>query len=183
MERLHNLLDTISHITWFIDALSLGGFYLASKKIPDKCSSLYTMMIIFVVGTTMLGYRIYLIWLIGDDTRVNPTINFFWYLGFSTFDLLLLVLLVSVHKIENIKLGSLARYAGAAFICLGLIQLLQYTEIIVFHTDHYIDPLYSLGIPSINIATTLVCFSYALLALYHTHISHQGIKGIKRWTI
>jgi hypothetical protein len=158
-------------------------FYHISKKSVGAKSSLITIIVIFGTNSLMLGYQALLDWYIAAHPGYNPTVNFFWYMGFASFYLGGMTVLYRVHYKENVRIGSLGQYASFSFFAAGSLQLFQYIEIVLFKTNTNMFQIYTYGIPAINIATVLVCFGFALMALYYLHFSKKGLVGLKRWTI
>jgi hypothetical protein len=82
-----------------------------------------------------------------------------------------------------VRIGSLGQYLACSFFTLGTILLLQYGEIIINNTNKHFFDLYTLGIPAINIATTLVCLGLALVTIIQLKFGKKGIQGMGRWNI
>jgi hypothetical protein len=183
MNELYELLDGISRVLWVFYAASLVMFYHVSKKIKNVRSSFIVITIIFVANSIMFGYQELLDWYIEGHPGYNPVVNFCWYVGFASLNIIAMKALYIVHKKENVKIGTLGQLVNVAFFTLVCIQLAQYADNIIFKTNQHIIDIYTVGIPTINIATTTVCFSLALVAIYHIHISKKGLEGLKRWTI
>ncbi len=183
MNELYELLDMISRVLWFIYAIALLMFYYISRKHYGAKSSLVTMIIIVVSNTLMLGYQELLDWYIEAHPDYHPVVNFFWFMGFATFYLAALTVLYKVHKTENIKISTLGQYTGVSFLILGCFQLAQYAEIVIFRSTELISGIYTVGIPTLNIAIAVVSLGLGSLAIYYLHGNKKGLEGLKRWTI
>ena len=177
MEEFYPLLNNIAKVTWLFYALSLLMFYYASKGFASKNSDLITLVIIVAFNALMLGYQGILDWYTSVNPGVSPVVHFFWYMGFAGFYLVALIAIFRFHKKENVRIGQLGQYTSFAFFAAGSLQLLQYAEIVLFNTDQYIDKLYTFGIPAINTATGLICFSIALKAAFKTHFKTEKREG------
>ena len=183
MKELYELLNDLSRVLWIIYALTLFMFYYISKKHYGAKSSLVTMIILMVSNTLMLGYQGLLDWYVKEYPGYNPFLNFFWYMGFSSFYLVSLAVLYNVHKAENIKISTLGQFVSVSFLLLGCMQLAQYAEIIIFNSNSHIIDIYTIGIPTLNIAIAVVSFGLGSLAIYYLHGNKKGLEGLKRWTI
>jgi hypothetical protein len=166
MNELTQHLNNIGNTTWFFNAFSLLMLYYLGKNLTAKSSNLLTLIIIVVFNTLMLGYQGILDWYRAANLGVSAVVNFFWYMGFAIFDLIAMRAIYNVHKKENVRIGRLGQYASFAFFAVGTLQLLQYAEIVIFNTNDKVATLYIVGIPSINIATAIICTVVALFSLY-----------------
>lgn len=177
MDDLAILLSNIGRISWLCYAFSLLVVYQASKGLGEKSSNFITLIIIVVFNVLMLGYKEVLDWYMESNPGISPVVNFFWYMGFAGFDLAALRAIYIFHKKENVRIGNLGQYANLAFFAAGSLQLLQYAEIVLFKTDQNIDKIYSIGIPTINIAMALICLGVAAKALFGAHLKKNKQKG------
>jgi hypothetical protein len=183
MNEFYELLENISRVLWFIYALGLLMFYYISKMYYGAKSSLITMITILVTNTLMFGYQEVLLWYVEEHPGVNPVVSFFWYMGFASFYLVSLAVLYKVHKAENVKISTLGQFTSVSFLLLGCLQLAQYSEIVIFKTNIHLVATYTVGIPTLNIATAVVSFGLGSLAIFYLHFNKKGLEGLKRWTI
>lgn len=183
MDELHELLKLIQNISWLFYLLAMLMFYYISKKWSNTSSSLITMIIAVAFGGIMIGYEETLLVFMEDSQEFNPILSFFWFLGFANLELLGIVTLYNVHKKENVRIATLGQFIAFAFFARGSLQLLQYSEILLFNSNKTIYPLYTLGMPAINISIAIVSSCLAAIAIYHLHYHEKGLKGLKKWTI
>ncbi|NQZ09439.1 MAG: hypothetical protein HRT35_19985 [Algicola sp.] len=183
MNELYELLENISRVLWFVYAMALLMFYYISKKYYGAKSSLITMIIILVSNTLMLGYQEVLVWYIEGSPGISSMVHFTWFMGFASFYLISLAVLYKVHKAENVKISTLGQFTGVSFLVSGCLQLAQYAEIVIFKTNVNMKAIYTIGIPTLNIAMAVVSFGLGLLAIYYLHFNKKGLEGLKRWTI
>jgi hypothetical protein len=177
MDELDKLLANIGNVAWAFYALSLMVLYKLSKGATAKSSNLLTLIVIVVFNIFMKGYEGIVLWYMATPPDFSPVVNFCWYMGFASFDFVAIRAIFKVHKKENVRIGRLGQYASFAFFTLATIQLLQYAEIIILNTDKNLDTLYRTGIPSINIATAIICTGVALAALCSSFFSKNRRNG------
>lgn len=186
---MKELLTNLSLVSWLVDLLSLLAFYYLAKKHSQRVegnlpinSSFITLCIVQVLGSLMLGYEAF--W--NAYSESNPGyhwyVNFFWYMGFSAFYLFGIHSIRKLHLSFKLKLSVVARCCTLAFYAAGTLQLAQYTEILIYHTDENLDAIYRAGIPTINIATSFTYLILGIIAIYTVHRSKDGIAGLK-WRI
>lgn len=186
MNELHELLKLIQNVSWLFYLSAMLMFYYVSKKWANTSSSLITMVIAVAFSAVIIGYEEILLAYMEKHPGFNPVVSFFWFMGFATLEILGMATLYFVHKKENVRIGTLGQFIGFAFFTRCSLQLLQYSEIVLYKSNKAIYPLYTLytlGMPSINISIAVVSFCLAAIAIYHLHFHEKGLRGLKRWTI
>jgi hypothetical protein len=170
MNELIELLTNMGKVTWFCNAVSLLVLYRLNKGLSSKNSNLLTLIIIVVFNTLMMGYRGIMDWYMAANPGFSMAVIFFWCIGFASFDFAAIRAIYIAHKKENVRIGRLGHYAGFAFFAAATLQILRYLEIVLFNTDEDTAALYTVGIPSLNIATAIVCFGVALITSYRVYL-------------
>jgi hypothetical protein len=182
MESLTDLLKVLLLGAWAVDMFTILMLFHLWQKTGEVSSSLITMTIVTIVMGFIIGYESALL----AYTEVNPepsqVVNFLWYMGLMGFYIAVLWFIHKLHHLSNMKIGTAGQLASNACLGLGLIQIAQYIEIVLFKTNHHMDTLYTVGIPAINIATTLVCFYLAVYALYYLVYKKEKREAL-RWHI
>lgn len=186
---MKELLANLSLVSWLVDLLSLLAFYYLAKMHSQRIesnlpinSSFVTLCIVQVLGSLMLGYEAFLNAYSEENPGYHWYVNFFWYMGFAAFYLFGILSIRKVHVAFQLPLGVVARCCTLAFYAAGILQLAQYSEILIFNTDQNLDAIYRAGIPTINIATSFTYFLLGVIAIYTVHKSKDGIEGLK-WRI
>ncbi len=108
--------------------------------------------------------------------------RFLWFVGFSFLDLLLIGLLLTSHNKFGLRLSFSAYAVIVAYSMKLLLHVLRYFEKEVFLTS-YLQPIYTKGIPGINMTFAAVVFGFVLTVLasiMYTKITKK--KGLS-WSI
>ena len=179
---MQDLLSKIELISWIFDLLTLLILFKFARENKGVNSSLLTMTVILVAGSLMIAYEKLLTSCIENFPTYMSIINFFWFVGFAAFYVASIRAIRLLHNMFHLKIGILGKYISFSFYLIGSLQVFLYSEILLFKTDIYIGTLYDLGVPGINIANTIVCFSFAILAAYLLVKQQKGPKDIK-WVI
>lgn len=182
MDELHNLLVSINFVLWGFDAITVGLFYMIYKRTGQAKSSFVTMVVVVFSTMVMMGYEGLLVHYIVPNIT-NPVLNFFWYMGFASFALITLMALYKVHEMENLKIASVGQYLGTVYFILASLQLAQYSEIVLFNSQDTLFYVYLIGVPTVNIAATAVCFAMAALATYRLNNTKPGLRRFTKWSL
>lgn len=90
--------------------------------------------------------------------------RFLWFVGFSLLDLLLIGLLLTSHNKFGMRLSFSAYAVVVAFSLKLLLHVSRYFEKEVYLTN-YLEPIYTKGIPIINMTFAAVVFGFVLTVL------------------
>lgn len=180
MNGLYQQLWLIQDMTWFFYVLAMLLFYGIAKYWPNSYSSLITMIIVVAVGTVTIGFEALLS---AHHQHLIVQVSTLWFIGLASFEIIAMLALLLIHKKENLRIGRLGQLVGFSFFARCTLQLLQYGEIVVFQTNQRIFTLYTLGLPTINIAIAILSMIFALLAIYHLCWNEKGLKGLRKWYI
>jgi len=179
---MQDLLSNIELISWIFDMLALFIFFKFARINRVINSSLLTMTVIQIAGTLMIAYEKLLTSCIENFPTYMSLINFFWFAGFAAFYVVSIRSIRSLHDMFHLKIGILGKYISFSFFVIGSLQVFMYSEILLFNTDIYMGMVYDLGVPAVNIANTIVSFSFAVLAGCLLFRKHKTLKGLK-WII
>lgn len=180
-----NILSRLFNVLFIIcfAPILVGGYRLLNGVSRNK-SNFLSISIFFMVNFSMYGYQLAL-GLIFDAQSDYPKIHLFcWYMGFAWFDLIAIYSLYFFHKKENLHIERLGQFITANFALLGFIQLIQYSEILIFSTQDMFDPIYSVSIPIINLFTFSICFTSVVagfILIYMEEKHRNEYRRIKKW--
>ncbi len=179
---MYDLLTNIEYILWFIDGVTLYLLYRVAKQLGGPNSSLLTMAIVQTLAALMLGYTAMLERHIEANPGYSATVDFFWYMGFTGFFIIGIRALRTMHELSSTKIGSLARYISVYYVLAGCLQVFTYAERHFFSSNIIMGRIYEIGVPTLNVAATIVCLAFALFALYVAFFRKVKEQGL-RWVI
>jgi hypothetical protein len=173
------MLLTVEIYAWTADFAVLCVVFILAIKDQRVSSSLIAITVSVLIGGIM--HQLTPILLTIDDPELLPIKLFGWYMGFVSFDTLGIYVIYKIHKIFNINYQFIARMIMLQLFVLGQLQLLRYTERLIFDSD-YLMALYKSGVIGINITTALVALIFALVVSYSKYRVNRGKQGVK-WII
>ncbi len=180
--QLYDLLTNIEYSLWFIDGLTLYLLYRVAKQLRGRNSSLLTMAIVQTLAGLMIGYTATMERYIEANPGFNATVDFFWYMGFTAFFIVGIRALRTMHELTGTKIGSLARYISVYYVLAGCLQVITYADRHLNGSNEVMGRIYETGVPTLNVAATIVCFVFALFALYVAFYRKNKLEGL-RWVI
>jgi hypothetical protein len=179
---LSEILEGISLGTWFVDLVAIILLYKVYKQDKDVNSSLLTMVVVVIANTVMIGHEAIINAYQGPEPKYNSYVVFAWFTGRLILYYFATYWLRAVHTDNNLKIGTLGAYVNNAYIGFATLQVLQYSEIVIFKTNMNVAPIYSVGMPAIGITATAVSLYIALYGYYYLRVKKVGKESLK-WNI
>jgi len=176
-------LTFMGNLIWLSYGVSLFLIYRLLSTTKLSKSLLISMVIIVVINLLMIGHRELLLWWDKLNGEPSMLLNFAWYIGFTIFYMVGILALFYTHKKENVLIGKFGQYVSFSFCCSALLQLVQYTEIVLYKTVDKVGNIYTYGIPAINIGTAIIALSLALIVNYFVYVKKNGLQVIEQWSI
>jgi hypothetical protein len=172
------------HFILLCQLLALFIFSFVAYKQVKVNSSLLTTLVVSLANGISTAYTPYLGHLY-KTTNHKLGVDFAWYVGFTIIDITSILLIYWVHKKKNIHYGTLARLMIPAFSILGLLQIIRYSERIIWGAKSAVfKPFYTGGIISINYSTTtaIVLLSFlAIASVYYTKLTYPVTIGKRQF--
>lgn len=182
MNDLKNFLDILNVGVWVVDLCSVLILFNVCKFTKQMNSSFITMVMILIAGFFMLGFQMAIEMYQGPKPKYNPYVNFVWYTGYLVFYVVTIKYIRKAHDFAKINIGTMGKYFNNALLILGVLQIAQYTEILLFKQDSFVDPFYRFGIPLVNISTTIACFYMSIFAYYNLVVKKRN-GAVMKWNI
>jgi hypothetical protein len=170
---MYEYLRSIEGYIWVVDFVSLCLIIRLSYTAKTISSVLISLGIGVFIGGVSFQYGALIVqpnpaidktalqqWLT-DNMQIKLAV---WYLGFVALDCLALIFIGKLHRAAKISGDYITKMIAFAFYVHGTINIARYLERLT--TDgNYLKEVYSFGIPSINIGTSVVCLSFAVVTL------------------
>lgn len=183
--QLFEYFRLIEGYIWVTDFVSLCLIIHFTYKTKSITSVLISLGIGVFIGGISLQYGLLIfqidpkatktafqLWLINHEQVLLCA----WYIGFVILDCLALIFITSLHRSAKLSPNSVSRMIAFAFYVHGTVNIAQYFETLWGETS-YIEKLYEFGIPAINIATSFVCFSFAMITLAKYYWPRQNSQN------
>jgi hypothetical protein len=173
-----DFLKLIGEYAWLSYFIGLCLFLFLALKQVKVNSSLIALTAAAAVGWVMDHYRDIL--LAVNDETLKTIVRYAWYMGFASLDAMIIFAIYKVHVVFKKTYSMITKIILFSFFVKGLLHLTRLTERQFFTTD-VLKPIYSWGIVSINVTTTIMILTVALVAVQQ-HYSGKKLKG-KLWQI
>jgi hypothetical protein len=171
-------LSLVDYELWVCDFVVF--LVLLSLALSDRQanSSVITLAVLVLFSGAMDEYAEFLL-AVSDPAHITM-VRIGWYLGFAAMHILAMKVIYKLHQAFAINYQLLAKICVSALFILSMLQLSRFVERFYFASD-YLKSLYQIGIISINIVTTLMIVTIAVMACYHRLHNKEVKRAI--WTL
>jgi hypothetical protein len=158
--------------TLVVEVVCLLVFAFVAFKNKQINSSFLCLSVIVAKNIFTLFFVFHVLSIPYKGSGNEEAINFSWFVGFWTLDILAILSFMGLHYKYKMDYGSIYRYMVRAYFVLSLIHLTRYAELYFLGLESdFLKPAYKVSVTSVNYSTTLITAVLALLAVSSLYTS------------
>jgi hypothetical protein len=139
----------------YIQAIALF-LYMAKARTLTAFAYCVALLLIF---TSVHFYMEKHLTVMAQDPSLQLLVRNLWYLGFAYTHAFLVLLVLVICRRKALVIDRISKLVLTSCVALALLQIARYIDRVINNTD-YLGLIYSVMLPSLNIAiTTLICIA------------------------